>query len=132
MRRRVSLFLDVCPLTVSASSYVRQEHVAPPKYLFTERCLIHPLLVTQAQDSIELLKQSGIDFDLHERKGVDVRKFGELIMTSGVVLSPEIRWITFHSAYDFGYLLKVRTRRRSDNPWFLAFVRVLRRILISP
>lgn len=59
-----------------------------------------------AQDSIELLKQSGIDFDANERRGVDVRKFGELLITSGVVLSSDIRWITFHSAYDFGYLLK--------------------------
>ena len=60
-----------------------------------------------AQDSIELLKQSGIDFATTEARGVDVRHFGELLMSSGIVLNDDVRWITFHSGYDFGYLLKV-------------------------
>jgi CCR4-NOT transcription complex subunit 7/8 len=62
-----------------------------------------------AQDSIELLKQSGIDFALNESRGIDVQRFGELLMTSGIVLNDDIRWITFHSNYDFGYLLKILT-----------------------
>ena len=60
-----------------------------------------------AQDSIELLKQSGIDFAQMEARGVDVAHFGELLMSSGIVLNDDVRWITFHSGYDFGYLLKV-------------------------
>ncbi len=43
-----------------------------------------------AQDSIELLKQSGIDFSRNESQGIDVQKFGELLMTSGVVLNDEV------------------------------------------
>eukprot|EP00891_Asterochloris_glomerata_P000743 jgi/Astpho2/743/Aster-00606 len=62
-----------------------------------------------AQDSIELLKQSGIDFARNEARGIDVQKFGELLMSSGIVLNEEVKWITFHSGYDFGYLLKVLT-----------------------
>ncbi|GAX75738.1 hypothetical protein CEUSTIGMA_g3181.t1 [Chlamydomonas eustigma] len=62
-----------------------------------------------AQDSIDLLKQSGIDFERNEAKGIDVQKFGEIMMSSGVVLNDDIRWITFHSGYDFGYLLKILT-----------------------
>lgn len=62
-----------------------------------------------ASDSIELLKQSGIDFAQNEARGIDVQHFGELLMSSGIVLNDEIRWITFHSGYDFGYLLKVLT-----------------------
>lgn len=62
-----------------------------------------------AQDSIELLKQSGIDFAQHEARGIDVHRFGEVLMTSGIVLNEDIRWITFHSNYDFGYLLKILT-----------------------
>eukprot|EP00775_Hariotina_reticulata_P001272 gene1272-1612_t len=62
-----------------------------------------------AQDSIELLKQSGIHFAQLESRGIDVQHFGELLMSSGIVLNEDIRWITFHSGYDFGYLLKVLT-----------------------
>ncbi len=62
-----------------------------------------------AQDSIELLKQSGIDFAANEARGIDVHTFGELLMSSGIVLNEDIFWITFHSGYDFGYLLKVLT-----------------------
>ncbi|KAF5829703.1 CCR4-associated factor [Dunaliella salina] len=62
-----------------------------------------------AQDSIELLKQSGIDFQQNEKRGIDVQRFGELLMTSGIVLNEDIKWITFHSGYDFGYLLKILT-----------------------
>ena len=62
-----------------------------------------------AEDSIELLKQSGIDFERHASEGVDVQRFGELIMMSGLVLVDEVKWISFHSGYDFGYLLKILT-----------------------
>lgn len=62
-----------------------------------------------ASDSIDLLRQSGIDFDRNVRYGVDVVRFGELLMSSGVVLNDAVQWITFHSGYDFGYLLKILT-----------------------
>jgi len=65
-----------------------------------------------ARDSIELLKHSGIDFIALEIQGIDVRRFGELLMVSGVVLNDDVRWITFHSGYDFGYLLKLLTCTR--------------------
>ena len=44
-----------------------------------------------AQDSIELLKQSGIDFLRNETQGIDVLRFAELLMSSGVVLNDEVR-----------------------------------------
>lgn len=62
-----------------------------------------------AQDSIDLLRQSGIDFTRNEEKGIDSYRFGELLMSSGIVLNDNVHWITFHSGYDFGYLLKLLT-----------------------
>jgi len=62
-----------------------------------------------AQDSIDLLAKSGIEFKEHDSKGIDVNDFGEILMTSGIVLNEDIKWISFHSGYDYGYLLKVLT-----------------------
>lgn len=62
-----------------------------------------------AQDSIDLLTKSGIEFKEHDARGIDVQEFGELLMTSGIVLNEDIKWISFHSGYDYGYLLKVLT-----------------------
>jgi hypothetical protein len=38
-----------------------------------------------AQDSIDLLKEAGLDFARHEESGIDVQYFGELMVTSGLV-----------------------------------------------
>ncbi|KAF2321508.1 hypothetical protein GH714_000182 [Hevea brasiliensis] len=62
-----------------------------------------------ANDSIELLRQSGIDFKKNNEKGIDAKQFGELLMSSGIVLNDSVIWVTFHSGYDFGYLLKLLT-----------------------
>uniref|UniRef100_T1IQB6 poly(A)-specific ribonuclease n=1 Tax=Strigamia maritima TaxID=126957 RepID=T1IQB6_STRMM len=60
-----------------------------------------------AQDSIDLLQNSGIQFKKHEEDGIEVHDFAELLMTSGVVLNENVKWLSFHSGYDFGYLLKL-------------------------
>ncbi|XP_047941947.1 probable CCR4-associated factor 1 homolog 7 isoform X1 [Salvia hispanica] len=65
-----------------------------------------------ALESIELLRQSGIDFAKNTDKGIDALRFGELLMSSGIVLNGDMHWITFHSGYDFGYLLKILTCRK--------------------
>ncbi|KAL6985188.1 CCR4-NOT regulatory complex component [Sarracenia purpurea var. burkii] len=64
-----------------------------------------------ANDSIELLSQCGIDFKKNNEMGIDTNRFGELLMSSGVVLNDGVHWVTFHSGYDFGYLLKLLTCR---------------------
>ncbi|KAJ9123935.1 hypothetical protein QFC22_000726 [Naganishia vaughanmartiniae] len=62
-----------------------------------------------APESIELLKNSGIDFDRLEREGIEIETFAENLITSGLVLFPNVKWVSFHSGYDFGYLLKILT-----------------------
>jgi len=62
-----------------------------------------------AQDSIELLSKCGIDFKLHEQQGMDGNDFAELLIGSGIVLNDSVHWISFHSGYDFGYMLKLLT-----------------------
>lgn len=60
-----------------------------------------------SQESIDLLIQAKINFKFHAKKGIDIKEFGSLLMTSGLVMSDSIVWISFHSAYDFAYLIKV-------------------------
>jgi CCR4-NOT transcription complex subunit 7/8 len=62
-----------------------------------------------APESIELLQKSGIDFQRHEEIGISPNDFAELMITSGLVLSLETKWISFHSGYDFGYFVKLLT-----------------------
>lgn len=49
-----------------------------------------------AQDSIELLQTSGIQFKRHEEDGIDVLTFAEFLMTSGLVLIDNVKWLSFH------------------------------------
>lgn len=43
-----------------------------------------------AQDSIHLLEVSGIDFAQMEARGIEVHRFGEVLMSSGIVLNDEV------------------------------------------
>lgn len=49
-----------------------------------------------AQDSIDLLLKSGIDFKRHGTDGIDVGDFGEWLTTSGLVFMEDVTWISFH------------------------------------
>lgn len=57
--------------------------------------------------SIKLLKNAGINFEKLSKNGIDYKVFASYLMTSGLVLNPDIHWICFQGSYDFGYLLKL-------------------------
>ena len=59
------------------------------------------------QSSLNLLEQCGIDFNKLKNKGIKHKIFSEYFMISGLVLNPDIQWVSFHGCYDFGYLLKL-------------------------
>jgi CCR4-NOT transcription complex subunit 7/8 len=64
-----------------------------------------------AQDSIDLLRNGGIQFDHFARHGIEVGRFAELLISSGLVLNEDVRWLAFHAGYDFGYLMKLVSGR---------------------
>uniref|UniRef100_A0A6N2K1U9 poly(A)-specific ribonuclease n=1 Tax=Salix viminalis TaxID=40686 RepID=A0A6N2K1U9_SALVM len=56
-------------------------------------------------------REFNVTEDIFAMNGIDVNRFGELLMSSGIVLNDGVNWVTFHSGYDFGYLLKLLTCR---------------------
>ncbi|KAL7626743.1 CCR4-NOT core DEDD RNase subunit [Parahypoxylon ruwenzoriense] len=67
------------------------------------------------QASIESLQQAGIDFNLLERDGIDPKKFASLFIVSGFVCFDNVKWISFHGGYDFGYLTKLLVDQKLAN-----------------
>ncbi|KAG9196438.1 hypothetical protein G6011_01559 [Alternaria panax] len=63
------------------------------------------------EESIQMLKKSGADFEKHRDQGIDPQEFGSLLTTSGMTLSEDVNWISFHSGYDFAYMLKMLTSK---------------------
>jgi len=64
-----------------------------------------------AEDSVDLLQNSGIQFEKHEQEGIDPMLFAETMLMSGLVLIPNVKWLSFHSGYDFGYLINLLTNQ---------------------
>lgn len=62
-----------------------------------------------SESSIELLKKSGLDFAKHREFGIDPNAFGAALTTSGLAFIEDVNWLSFHSGYDFGYLIKLLT-----------------------
>ncbi|OMO49432.1 Ribonuclease CAF1 [Corchorus olitorius] len=64
------------------------------------------------KDSIELLKKQGIDFLKNRESGIDSREFAAKIWISNLLSNHSLSWITFHGAYDFGFLMKIVTQKK--------------------
>jgi len=62
-----------------------------------------------AEGSIDMLKAAGLDFNRHQTMGIDPAVFGSALITSGLTFMEDVEWLSFHSGYDFGYLIKLLT-----------------------
>ena len=60
-----------------------------------------------ASNSFTMLCNCGIDFEKLKNKGIDYNKFAEYLTISGLVLNPDVHWISFHGSYDFAYMLRL-------------------------
>uniref|UniRef100_A0A5S6QFF7 poly(A)-specific ribonuclease n=1 Tax=Trichuris muris TaxID=70415 RepID=A0A5S6QFF7_TRIMR len=58
-------------------------------------------------EAFALLKKAGINFDRLSNEGVDRQRFAERMLISGLLLNPDVKWLTFQGGFDFAYLLKL-------------------------
>jgi len=59
--------------------------------------------------SINLLINSGINFQKLLLHGIDHQTFAEHFITSGLIMNKDTHWYGFHTDHDFAYLLKIFT-----------------------
>merc|ERR1712198_138335 len=53
--------------------------------------------------------------------GIDPMHFAEMMLVSGLVLMDNVKWLSFHSGYDFGYLINLLTSQnlpKSEGEFF--------------
>lgn len=62
-----------------------------------------------APASIELLERAGVNFERLETNGIDQQEFGELLISSGLVIQDEVSMVAFHGGYVLAYLWKLMT-----------------------
>ncbi|PIA46072.1 hypothetical protein AQUCO_01600386v1 [Aquilegia coerulea] len=58
-------------------------------------------------DSINMLRDQGIDFEKNAQEGIASEKFIYLMLCSGLLRNSKVTWVGFHTSYDFGYLIKM-------------------------
>jgi len=62
-----------------------------------------------SNESIALLTNSGINFEMLESHGIPMELFSEYLVTSGLIVNEDLHWVSFHGVYDFAYFLKYST-----------------------
>jgi len=65
-----------------------------------------------SNEAFESLIKTGIDFHKHQSMGIDQFEFSELLTSSGLVLLPNVYWMSFHAGYDFGFLISLLTNNQ--------------------
>ncbi|XP_040379344.1 probable CCR4-associated factor 1 homolog 11 [Oryza brachyantha] len=123
LRRNVdALHLIQVGITLAASP------TAPPALAFEiNLCDFDQRVHRHAPESVQLLESHGLDLAAHRKHGVRASALAPLLMSSGLVCSHgAVKWVTFHSAYDFAYLIKLLMGRKLPRSMaeFLNLVRV--------
>ncbi|KAI9885020.1 MAG: hypothetical protein M1823_003188 [Watsoniomyces obsoletus] len=111
--------------SVNGASYANHLMPCPHTWQFNFRFSLEADMY--ADGSIDVMQKSGVDFQMHEQNGIDPLEFGSYLITSGLVLNEDVRWISYHSGYDFGYLTKIMLCRQlpDDHEGFCRLVNIL-------
>ena len=91
--------------TMTASSYQNSLMPCPCTWQFNFQFSTDEDMYNH--DSISFLEGAGLHLEEHKQNGIDPNEFGAALISSGLVLLEDVRWISFHSGYDFGYLVKL-------------------------
>ena len=59
-----------------------------------------------------MLQDAGINFDNLRQEGIEPLVLADYLTSSGLVLNEDARWITFHGAFDYAYLIKILTNQK--------------------
>ena len=59
------------------------------------------------EDSLQMLKKAGIDFEKLSTDGISTYEFAQFLTTSGLCLNKKISWLTYHSGFDFLYMMRL-------------------------
>lgn len=75
-------------------------------------------------ESLDLLRKSGINYEMHKTTGVSKFEFAQLMIDSGLLMDNEVTWITYHAAYDLGFLVNIlmndiMPNNRKDFEWWI-------------
>ncbi|CAL9064702.1 unnamed protein product [Musa banksii] len=74
-----------------------------------------PDVDASSPDSIELLTQSGHDFQQYRRHGIDARRCAYLVCVKLFGQPYSSRYVTFHGLYDVAFVIKMITRAPLPN-----------------
>lgn len=77
-----------------------------------------------SSESLDLLRKSAINPEMHKTNGIKKFEFAQLLIESGLLMNENVTWITYHSAYDLGFLINIlmndiMPNNRKDFEWWV-------------
>lgn len=107
--------VDMLSLIQLGLSFSDANNNKPPIHTFQFNLRFNISCDMYSQDSIDLLCTAGIQFDMLMQRGIPADVLAENLMVSGLVLNPDVHWISFHSGFDFAYLLRMLSAQALPN-----------------